>query len=207
MDERRLYQIVNFILNEADSGELDVIRAALRRREGRGASEGGEDLGQRVGRMAKEMAEQVSGEVGVSQEQIRRTVRGFVKDMINREAPELREAQVDELLDRWVPDPASGRRSGRAGGSSGEGGELPQDALLTMIRQFVAFATGQMTESEDAELSTAIPDWQNRYWARFSSVIQKLVDLYVKGIMSERDFWEGIYDELGYEANGSSSGS
>ena len=213
MDERRLYQIVNFILNEADSGELDVIRAALRRREGRGVSQGGEDLGQRVGRMAREMSEQVSGQVGVSQAQIRRTVRGFVKDMINREAPELREAQVDELLDRWVPDPGSGRRSERGAGSGEEGSEeaaagaLPQDALLTMIRQFVAFATGQMTESEDAELSRAIPDWQNRYWARFSTVVQKLVDLYVRGIMSERDFWEGVYDELGYEANGSSSGS
>jgi len=204
MDERKLYQLVDFILNEADSGELDVIRAALRKREGKGVAGEGADLGQRIGRMARDMAEQVSGQVGVSQAKIRETVRGFVKDMISREAPELRKAQVDELLDRWVPEPGRAGQ-GDAGESSRAEGGIPPDALLTMIRQFVAFATGKMTESEDAELSRTIPGWQNRYWDRFSNVIRKLIDLHVKGIMSERDFWEGVYDELGYDANGSSS--
>jgi len=212
MDEKKLYQIIDFILNDADSGEIDVIRAALRKREGRGMSDGNADIGQRIGRMAKQMAEKVGGQVGVSEQKIRQTVRGFVKDMIAREAPELREAQVNELLDRWVPDPGSaGRKSGgqkrdvlRKGGR--EQG-LPQDALFAMVRQFVAFATGKMTEAEDAELSAEIPQWQNRYWARFSPVIQKLIDLYVKGIMSEKDFWKGVYDELGYDASGSPSGT
>ena len=57
MDERKLYQLIDFILNEADSGELDVIRAALRKREGKGVSGEGADLGQRIGRMAKEMVD------------------------------------------------------------------------------------------------------------------------------------------------------
>lgn len=36
VDERKLYQLLNFILNDAESHELDVIRAALRKREGKG---------------------------------------------------------------------------------------------------------------------------------------------------------------------------
>ena len=46
VDDRKLYQIIDFILNHAESHELDVIRAALRRREGGDPTGGGTTLGQ-----------------------------------------------------------------------------------------------------------------------------------------------------------------
>jgi len=204
VDERKLYQIVDFILNSAESSELEVIRSALRRREGGDPSEEETTFGQKIGNMAKEMSEQVSGQIGVSEDQIRKTIRGFVTDMIRREAPELRDAQVEELLDEWVPTPGMReRKTGRPGG--GAENILPSDALLTMIRQFVAYSTGKMTVAEESDLSAAVPSWQNRYWEQFSPVTRKLIGLYVKGVISERDFWNGIYDELGLDATGSSS--
>ena len=76
-----------------------------------------------------------------------------------------------------------------------------------MVRQFTAFSTGKMTVAEENELSQAMQGWQNRYWERFSQIIRKLIELYVKGVMNEKDFWEGIYDALGMDATGSSSGT
>ena len=206
MDDRKLYQIVDFILNKAEKPELEVIRSALRKREGGDPSEEGATFGQKIGKMSREMSESVSEQVGVSEDQIRSTIRGFVTDMIRREAPELRDAQVEELLDEWVPDPrTAGRKGSRPKG--GPGTAIPPDALLTMIRQFVAHGTGKMTVAEETDLSAAVPGWQKRYWERFSQVSRKLISLYVKGIMNERDFWDGIYDEIGLDAKGSSSGT
>ncbi|MBN1687429.1 MAG: hypothetical protein JW852_12285 [Spirochaetales bacterium] len=205
MDERKLYQLLNFILNDAESHELDVIRAALRKREGKGLAGDSPDFGKNIRRMAREMGEKVSGQIGASEEQIRKTVRSFVRDMIRREAPELREAQVDELIDQWVPDPRSPRPEAGGKGAGTAGRSLPPDVLLTMIRQFTAYSTGKMSIAEEAELSGTMADWQKRYWMRFSSVVRRLVSLYVKGITSERDFWDGVYDELGLDANGSPS--
>ena len=224
VDERKLYQIVHFILNEAESHELDLIRAALRKREGKGLAQDSPDFGKNIGRMMQDMARKVSGQIGASEEQIRNTVRGFAKDIIKREAPELREVQVEELLDKWVPDRQRARRKtgeaatdaeSRPGGppdqtagrrGAGKTGKaLPHDLLLTMVRQFAAYSTGKMTVAEETELSATMLDWQNRYWEQFSGVIRKLVGLYVKGIVTERDFWDGIYDELGLDSTGSPS--
>jgi hypothetical protein len=55
-------------------------------------------------------------------------------------------------------------------------------------------------------LSREVPGWQTRYWKLFSPVSRKLVSLYLKGVIGERDFWNGVYDELGFDATGSSSG-
>lgn len=201
VDERKLYQIIDFILNHAESHELDVIRAALRRREGGDPVEGGASFGQEIGKMANDMAAKVRDQVGASESQIRDTVRGFVRDMIEREAPELRGAQVDELLDEWVPGPET---RARKKSSPGEG--IPADVVLTMVRQFIAFSTGAMTVAEENSLKDAMPEWQNRYWSRFSPTMRKLISLFVKGIMSEHDFWAGVYDELGLDASGSDAG-
>ena len=82
MDDRKLYQIVDFILNKAEKPELEVIRSALRKREGGDPSEEGATFGQKIGKMSREMSESVSEQVGVSEDQIRSTIRGFVTDMI-----------------------------------------------------------------------------------------------------------------------------
>ena len=209
LDEKKLYQIIDFILNHAEIHELDVIRAALRKREGGDPSEDGSGatFGQNISKMASDMASQVRDQVGVSEEQVRNTVRGFVSDMLSREAPELRASQVEELLDEWVPGiGGKPKRRQEAAGGSAEG-RLPSDVLLTMIRQFAAFGTGAMTVAEETSLDKAMQGWQQKYWDRFSSVTHKLITLYVKGVMSERDFWDGVYDELGLDANGAPSES
>ena len=84
---------------------------------------------------------------------------------------------------------------------------MKRSDMLTMIRQFVAHGTGKMTVAEETDLSSAVPGWQKRYWERFSQVTRKLISLHIKGIIGEREFWNGIYDELGLDATGSPSGT
>ena len=209
MDESKLYRIIDYILNHAQVHELDVIRAALRKREGGDPSEDGSGatFGQNIGKMASDMASKVNEQVGVSEEQIRNTVRGFVSDMLAREAPELRESQVQALLDEWVPGTGGKPRRRQEASARSSQGQLAPDVLLTMVRQFAAFVTGALTVAEETALDKAMNGWQQKYWDRFSAVTRKLITLYVKGVMSERDFWDGVHDELGLDASGAPSES
>ena len=197
MDERKLYEIVDFILNEAAEGDLEVLRAALRRREGDSVVPGGEQqgaMGLDVGKMARETAASVKRQLGVSQDQIREMVRRQVRDVIRREAPQLPDSQIDLLLAEWIPDPSVIKKR------KAQSSTMPVDALLTMIRQFVAYGTGSMKMTEEQDLRQDIGDWQTKYWAKFPTVVQRLISLYLKGAIDDARFWQGIYDELGIEA-------
>lgn len=206
MDERTLYNIVDIILNQAEPHELEVIRAALRRRESGNISDDGSGatLGQNIGRMATDMASKVSQQVGASEESVRNTVRSFVRDMIHREAPELRPEQVEELIDEWVD--GKQKRAPKSSADGASAGGLPADVAITMVRQFLAYTTGSMTVVEEKGLQEAMGEWQKKYWERFSPVTRKLIGLHVKGVISQEDFWNGMYDELGLDANGNPAG-
>jgi hypothetical protein len=190
MDEVRLYDLIDFILNSADEQELEVIRSAIRRRENDTSTDG--PMGLNIGKMAKESATHISEQLGTSQTKIREIIQGFVKEQIKREAPEISEEQANELLDSWVPD--SGKKKPVPEKAAKQ---LPSDAVIGMVKQFISFSTGAMTVTEEASLRQSIPDWQKRYWANFPPTIRKLVSLFLKGAMNGRDFWDGIYDELG----------
>ena len=227
------YDVIDFILNTASESDLDVIRAALRRREEPGGSTGA--LGVDVGRLARESAAQIGEQLGGSVDQIRSTVRDYVRDMIAKQAPELSSAQLDELLNDWVPegqkgfareagfgqeaggDPsAAGRGAGVRRASAGSTSRspapiestpdrargpssrsLPSDVVMTMVRQFVAYGTGAMSVSEEMELKAEMPDWHDRYWQGFPSVVRKLLTLFLKGAIGSAQFWSGITEELG----------
>ena len=209
MDEQRLYRIIDFILNNAESQELDVIRAALRRREehegGQGLRIAPQSLAGNIRNMATDMAAQVSGQIGVNKDQIRKSVRGFVQELIEREAPNLDRKQVQELMDEWVPDGDLAAR--RQQQEREKSSSLPADVLLTMIQQFISFSTGSLTVSEEAGLKKAMPNWQRTYWQRFPRTIRKLAGLFLKGIIGEGEFWSGVSDELGIDPRSSSSPS
>ena len=195
MDEVKLYELVDFILNRADSQELDVIRAALRRRESPAESRGAgfkpdSPMGIDIDLMARNAASSVNEQLGTSQKQIRDMVTGFVRDMIQKEAPEISENQLNNLLEEWVPKPGQKKAAGKAKNP------LPSDVYYSMIRQFVSFSTGAMTVSEENALKLEIPDWHSRYWEKFSPGVRRLVSLFLKGALNSDDFWQGISSEL-----------
>jgi hypothetical protein len=204
-----LYDIVDFILNQASENDLEVVRAALKRRiEG---SDMGGPMGVSPVRLARESAAKVRRQVGVSIERIRETVKQFASEIIRKNAPELTEEQVKELLDTWVPT-EPGERPPRDSGEDAEGrpraagrptelrdGRLPAEALMSMISQFVAYATEAMSITEQIRLRDEIPDWHKRYWEQFAPRVRDLISLHVGGQLDKATFWERVRLELGLE--------
>lgn len=177
-DERRLVQAIDFILNHADDDELAVIVAALKRRSEAYAQGSPKS-------MADSMARNISDQVSYSVDGIRDMVRGFVSDMIRKEAPDIPDEHVDALLKEWVPKPGE-RKAERQP-------ELPKDVLLTMIRQFLEYSSESMSPTERVKLEEEIPGWQETYWARFPEAVRRLLADYLEGRIDAERCWTDIH--------------
>ena len=118
-------------------------------------------------------------------------IQNFAVDVIRKEAPELSEEQISQLLDAWVPDP--GKRI------NNDSGNIPSDVLLTMIKQFLAYSSGTMSPSEQVELEQQIPDWQRVYWQKMPDGIRSVLTLFLKGSIDSETCWRQIYADLDLE--------
>ena len=188
MADPELVRTIDYILNRCGEAEIEAVAAAVVRRKrdlslfaGSGVSD--------PRRWAKDTARKVEG--GVALDSIRSTVRSMAAEMLHREAPELDERQVDELLGAWTGGGPSG---GGVSGGGGPGGgaertaELPQDVLGAMVAQFVAFSTGRMGKSEDGALRAELGAWPDKYWKAFQAVVRSLISDLLAGRCPEDDF-------------------
>lgn len=180
MDEK-LYMVLDYIMNYAEDREIEVILKAVKKRYDRRKAPGG--MGLNTGGMAREMARQINDQVGLSREQIRETVRNLAGDIIRKNAPELRDSQIEELLGAWVPDPDK---------SAPRFPPVPRDALAAMVDQFLRYSAGSMSATEQMRLEHEIPDWTERYWERFPDELRRIVGFYLKGTLSDQDFEAGL---------------
>jgi hypothetical protein len=183
--DERLKRLVDFILNGATEDDLHIIQAAVHRR--RRTLESKEHFGANPAKMASETAAMVSEQVGVSKEGIRATVRNLVKDIIKQNAPEIDPGTVDQMIEELVPQ-GEGRR--------GSGTEIPRDAMLTMVDQFLLYSTGQMSPGEQARMWDEISDWQRKYWKAFPQPVQELISAFLHGGMDSDEFWRRVNEEI-----------
>ena len=187
-EKKELYNIADFILNKADEEDLMVVEEALRRRLcQKGRKIGGVD----INHLAHTTGETVAKRLSASHEQIRETVTGFVKDMIKQHAPEIRNDELEVLLNEWVPDPKTRKKR-----SAEKEKQLPKDVILKMIDQFLRFSNGQMSMDEQKELRDTMPEWQQEYWNGFPQKIRALITLYLKGKIDSETCWLEIKKEL-----------
>jgi len=194
VSDRELYDVLDYILNRATTGELDGIRAALRRREEEpaegSAPSGRGPMGIDVRKLAKQAAEEVQDQVGVSREGMHEMVERLARSVIERDAAELDEGQTKILVDEWL------RTSKKDASEAPPAAELPAEVLRTMLGQFVTYSTGAMTLNEEMSLIDAIPEWHSRYWERFPPSVRRLTTLFLKGTIASDEFWRGIDDAL-----------
>lgn len=174
MADPELVRVLDYILNRSDEATIEAVAAAVVRRK-RDLSLFGAREGLDPGRWAKKAAQEAAG--GMSLSSVRATVRDLAAGMLRKEAPELDEAQIDELLSSWIPDPRS---------SSGPA--LPADAILAMADQFVAYSAGRMDAREDAALRAELGDWPRAYWAALPPYVRALVKDYLEGGLAEGDY-------------------
>ena len=183
-DNPELHRIVDYILNRAGPGELDVLRAALDRRQGSEVQSGRpEDMD------FQEMARRtISGHDGLQghmqMPDVKSMTRRLVTGMLKAEAPGISDQEVEILLDRWVPDPEKQ--------SAGREAELPRDVFYNMVRQFLHYSDGRMTDRELRQLKEAMHDWPKRYWEVFSDRTRHLLAHCIEGKISEDAFWRDL---------------
>ncbi|MBN2077935.1 MAG: hypothetical protein JW838_03160 [Spirochaetes bacterium] len=173
-------EILDFILNRATKRELEMVGEALRRRGERESSLGPGLVD--VNRMARSMAEGIEKQMGIGSRNMKKMTRRFVADMILKEKPDISDAELERLLDLWVP-----------GGGGAARPSLPKDVLLTMITQFTAYGTGEMSAEEKRGFPRG---WYEKYWNAFPPGIQKFVKEYIHGRIGREEFWRVVRQEL-----------
>lgn len=205
----RLYDVIEFILNGATEDELEVVRSALKRRIEGNRKTGA--MGVDPGRIANQTAASIKEQMGLSIDQIRSMVGGFAEEIIKKNAPELTDSQVHDLLDSWIPDSKSAgskapeERAGEAKSAQRKGaGGLAPDVILTMVTQFLSYSDESMSVTEQVKLNREIPDWQRRYWEQFSPRIRELLTLHLRGQIERSTCLERICADLGIDADFSS---
>jgi hypothetical protein len=189
MSRKELEFILDYILNKADAGEFEVIAKACQRR--------GKDMkafesigGEGPGAMARRMAGELQTGLGATMEGVRGTVRGFVADIIRKEAPEISEGEIAELLDEYAPPPGAERKGKKAP-------SLPSEALLGMVSSFVEYSRGAMAPSRQRELWESDPRWQDQYWAAFPAELKALVKANLEGRIDDGTFGSAVLSILG----------
>jgi hypothetical protein len=98
-----LESVLDFIMNRASEAEFEVLRKACERRLRDGGAFAALGSSSSAA-MAKTMAADVDGMMGSSLDSIREMMRGFVEDLVRKNAPEISDEQLTELVDSYLPE-------------------------------------------------------------------------------------------------------
>ena len=194
MSRKELEFILDYILNKAEAAEFEVIAKACDRR-GRDIKAFESLGGEGPAAMARRMAGELQQNVGATMESVRGTVRGFVEDIVRKNAPEISEEQLSALLEEYAPTHGASPKGGAVGGATGS--PLPPEALLGMATSFVEYSRGAMPPSRQRELWESSPRWQDEYWAAFPAEIKSLVKAYIEERIDADSFGAAILSVLG----------
>ncbi len=180
--EDKLYRVLDYILNQASSSELEVITGAVNRRT-KDFFTGPGGIGPKG--MAQSMAKRIQSQLGASFN-VGEISRQIVSDIIRKQEPGITDRELDVLLDKWLP------RRGKA--SPEKNVPLPPDVMITMISQFVSYKQGKMPAEEEKELPE---DWINKYWKALPESARVLITSFLNGDLDEKKFWAEIVASLG----------
>ncbi|GHV36611.1 hypothetical protein AGMMS49546_02290 [Spirochaetia bacterium] len=188
MADPELVRVMDYILNRCDEAAIEAVAAAVVRRRRELTMFGGARNLPDPKKWANEMTAHMNIEGTI--EGLKKSVLDYAVRTIKQEAPELKDEQIKQLTDAWIPDPDSG----------GQGEKLPADLLSSMIEQFMAYSTGTMAEAEEQSLRKELGAWPERYWKAFPQVIRLLITDYLKDEISEKEFRSRIDTALTMQA-------
>jgi len=176
--DKELYRTVDYILNRATARDLEVLRAALdrRQRDNRTRTSAANIRG---------MAHDLSGAVSEQLESIgdmKEMTRRYIRDMVRKALPSIPEEHLELMLEEWIP-----KRAPQVAEEN-----LPRDMVRSMIVQFVDYSLGRMRALDKAELQG---DWSRRYWSVFSERTRGLIRELLMGTIDEQQFWVRVDEE------------
>jgi hypothetical protein len=182
MADSELVRTLDYILNHCGEDAIEAVAAAVIRRRRDLALFGGSRQMPDPGKMAREISSQIN--VASTLEGLKDTIRNMAIRIIRQEAPELSDAQIDELTRAWIPS----RKSAQGERGDGSGKRLPDDMLESMVGQFVSYSLGRMPHKEDQYLRNEMGAWPERYWKVFPPVVHTLINDLIKGKITEQEF-------------------
>ncbi len=197
MDDQ-LYSIVEYILNIAEPAELEVVQAALQKRIA-DDRKGGPVLGLNPAKLASESTGRINRQLEDSKKMVTGMAVDFAANIIRQNAPELSEAQVQELVAGFMPEMAGGAPAGKKAvpGAGRNDASLPSGMIIQMVIQFLDYSEGAMSAAEQVQLEQEIPAWKEKYWKSFPGQVQKLISLYLNGDIDRQRFDAHVYEVLG----------
>ncbi|MFP3089679.1 hypothetical protein LQZ21_05065 [Treponema sp. TIM-1] len=173
MADPELVRVIDYILNRCNEQAIEAVAAAVIRRRRDLALFGGMRNLPDPQKLARDLSSRITTGAGI--QGLKDTVRSMAERIIRREAPELGDEQIAELLGELIPEEEAGEA-------------LPRDLLASMVEQFIAFSLGRMDEKEDRELRGEMGSWPDRYWQTFPPVIRLIITDFLKGEMTEGEF-------------------
>jgi hypothetical protein len=173
MASQELVQTLDYILNRCNERDIEAVAAAVIRRRRDIAMFGSMPVAPDPRSLARELSSRLN--IDGSIEGLKNSVRDYTMRIIRQEAPELTDAQVQELTNALMPGKSAS-------------GSMPREMLASMIDQFVSFSLGRMEEEEDKALRAEMGPWPDKYWKAFPQVIRLLISDFLKGEMDEKDF-------------------
>ena len=180
MANQELVRALDYILNRCNERDIEAVAAAVIRRRRDIAMYGSMPVAPDPHRLAEELSSQLNIEGSI--EGLKTSVRDYAIRIIRQQAPELTDAQIEELTRAWIPEAKSSGRQSVADSP------LPGNLLASMIDQFVSFSLGRMEEEEDRALRKEMGPWPDKYWKSFPQVIRLIITDFLKGEMDETDF-------------------
>ncbi len=189
MGRDELRAALDYILNQADEGELEVIVKAVQRRQ-KDARIFSKIGGMSPERAAKDLAAKMSAQLGATKDSVEGLVRGFVADIIKKNAPGVSGEELDVLVEHYL-------KAGKDSGASGAAASIPPEAVLDMVKRFVSYGAGAMPPSEQKALWDEMPRWQDAYWKTFSPQVKALVEAFLAGKLGQEQFWSAVMSVLG----------
>ncbi|MFC1671065.1 hypothetical protein ACFL20_11800 [Spirochaetota bacterium] len=172
-DDRDIEKIANQFLGEVLNEDIEQLNA-----HEKSPRSNQKNLGDiNFGNLARDMASSIQEQMGITNENIKRTAKELVVKLARKHKPEITETELHALVREMVPDEREVQN------------RIPFEVMIEMIDFFVCYSRGKLSQSE---LRGLPGNWITRYWASFPMNIKKLIAAYLKGSMSRKEFWVNV---------------
>ncbi len=196
MADPELVRTLDYILNRCDKNAVEAIAAAVIRRKRDLALFGASKISNPHS-WAKKTSQLIGDNAGFGLASVKRMVREAAAGMLRREAPELGEERINELLTEWVDGAhQEGAKKNGSRQKAAKGKALDGSALALMVDQFVAYSRGELSETEDKRLREEMPDWPDRYWNSFTPALRDAISAFVKGKIDDTEYSQRVLAAL-----------
>jgi ABC-type anion transport system duplicated permease subunit len=169
-------KMLDEFLKTASPDEIKELYRLLDEREKRGGG-GKVDVQNLAGTMSKQIQEQL----GLASLNTKKMARNMVVQMARKYKPEITDRELAQIVNSMVPEKKSSAV------------KIPADILKTMVIQFVAYSSGDMSISEKRNMPQG---WEKKYWDAFPEEVKNLIASYLKGNINKKDFWNRVRKAL-----------